>query len=317
MEISVVIPVYNEEENVEPLVREIEAALSALGKSYEIVIVDDGSNDGTFLKLKELHEYLKQLKVIGLKRNFGQTAALAAGLAHAQGSVVILMDGDGQNDPADIAALLSKLDEGYDLVVGWRHNRQDAFLSRRLPSMIANRLISRTTRVNLHDTGCTLKAMSHHLAKNLRLYGEMHRFIPAIAYERGARIAELPVNHRPRLHGTSKYRITRTLRVVLDLLTVRFLYSYSTRPSHVFGSIGLGSGFLGSLIGLFLVAQNYLFAREVSGRPLMFLSFLLIFLGIQFIAIGLLGELLARTYHESQDRSVFVIGEILEPRIST
>ena len=264
MELSVVIPVYNEEENVEPLVGEIEAALSALGKSYEIVIVDDGSKDATFLKLKELHKHSKQLKVIGLKRNFGQTAALAAGLAHTQGSVVILMDGDGQNDPADIPALLRKLDEGYDLVVGWRHNRQDAFLHRRLPSMIANRLISISTQVKLHDSGCTLKAMRHDVAKNLRLYGEMHRFIPAIAYERGARIAELQVNHRPRLHGTSKYRITRTLRVVLDLLTVKFLYNYSTRPSHMFGSIGLGSGFLGSLIGLYLVAQKYLFDQDVG-----------------------------------------------------
>ena len=250
MELSIVIPVYNEEENVEPLIGEIEVALSALGKSYEVVVVDDGSRDGTFLKLRQMHQCLPQLKVIGLKRNFGQTAALAAGLAHAQGEVVILMDGDAQNDPADIPALLAKLDEGNDLVAGWRHNRQDPFLNRRLPSMIANRLISLTTHVKLHDYGCTLKALRQDVAKSLRLYGEMHRFIPAIAYERGARIAELKVNHRPRLRGQSKYGITRTLRVVLDLLTVKFLSSYSTRPSHVFGPIGIGSGLAGFAIGL-------------------------------------------------------------------
>jgi len=317
MELSVVIPVYNEEENVEPLVGEIEAALSALGKSYEIVIVDDGSKDGTFLKLKQLHERLKHLKVVGLKRNFGQTAALAAGLAHAQGDVVILMDGDAQNDPADIPALLRKLDEGNDLVAGWRYNRQDPFLNRRLPSMIANRLISFTTHVKLHDYGCTLKAMRHDVAKNLRLYGEMHRFIPAIAYERGARIAELKVNHRPRLRGTSKYGITRTLRVVLDLLTVKFLSSYSTRPSHVFGPIGLGSGFLGFLIGLYLTVQKFFYGQDIGGRPLLLLGILLIFIGFQFVTMGLLGEMLARTYHESQDRPVYVVGEILEGRVCT
>ena len=312
MDLSIVIPVYNEEENVEPLIAEIEAALATLGKSYEIVIVDDGSKDATFNKLKTIHQRLAQLKVVRLKRNFGQTAALAAGLAQARGAVVILMDGDAQNDPADIPALLRKLDEGNDLVAGWRHNRQDPFLNRRLPSMIANRLISFTTHVKLHDYGCTLKAMRQDVAKNLRLYGEMHRFIPAIAYERGARIAELKVNHRPRLRGTSKYGITRTLRVVLDLLTVKFLSSYSTRPSHVFGPIGLGSGLLGFAIGLYLTGQKIFYGQAIGGRPLLLLGILLIFIGFQFITMGLLGEMLARTYHESQDRPVYVVGEILE-----
>ena len=310
LDLSIVIPVHNEEENVEPLVDEIEAVLSMSDMSYEIVIVDDGSKDGTLLKLKQLHEHGTQLKVIGLKRNFGQTAALAAGLAHARGNVVVLMDGDGQNDPADIPALLQKLDEGYDLVAGWRYNRQDAFLNRRLPSVLANRLISRTTKVRLHDSGCTLKAMRLDVAKNLRLYGEMHRYIPAIAHERGARIAELKVNHRPRLHGESKYRVTRALRVVVDLLTVKFLNSYATRPAHVFGSIGLVSGFLGFSIGLYLAADKVFFGQEIDGRP-MFLGALLVFLGVQFVAMGLLGELLARTYHESQDRPPYVVGEIL------
>lgn len=312
MDLSVVIPVYNEEENVEPLIVEIEVALAALGKGYEIVMVDDGSKDATFAKLRSISERLAKLKVVRLKRNFGQTAALAAGLAQARGAVVILMDGDGQNDPADIPALLRKLDEGNDLVAGWRHNRQDPFLNRRLPSMIANRLISFTTQVKLHDYGCTLKAMRQEVAKNLRLYGEMHRFIPAIAYERGARIAELKVNHRPRLRGTSKYGMSRTLRVVLDLLTVKFLSSYSTRPAHVFGPIGLGSGLLGFVIGLYLTAQKLLYGQAIGGRPLLLLAILLIFIGFQFVTMGLLGEMLARTYHESQDRPVYVVGEILE-----
>ncbi len=316
MDISVVIPVYNEEENVEPLVGEIAAALSALGKSYEVVLVDDGSKDGTFAKLKALRTNFPMLKVIRLKRNFGQTAAMAAGLAGAQGAVVILMDGDAQNDPADIPAMLAKLDEGYDLVAGWRFNRQDPFINRRLPSMIANRLISFTTHVKLHDYGCTLKAMRGEVAKDLRLYGEMHRFIPAIAYERGARIAEMKVNHRPRLRGISKYGITRTLRVVLDLLTVKFLSSYSTRPSHVFGPIGLASGFLGFLIGFYLSVQKLFYGQDIGGRPLLLLGILLIFIGFQFVTMGLLGEMLARTYHESQDRPVYVVGEILDGRVA-
>jgi glycosyltransferase involved in cell wall biosynthesis len=314
MEFSVVIPVYNEEENVEPLIGEIEVVMSALGKSYEVVVVDDGSRDGTFLKLRQIHQCFPQLKVIGLKRNFGQTAALAAGLAYAQGDVVILMDGDAQNDPADIPALLAKLDEGNDLVAGWRHNRQDPFFTRRLPSMIANRLISLTTRVKLHDYGCTLKALRQDVAKSLRLYGEMHRFIPAIAYERGARIAELKVNHRPRLRGQSKYGITRTLRVVLDLMTVKFLSSYSTRPSHVFGPIGIGSGLAGFAIGLHLTVQKVFYGQDIGARPLLLLGILLIFIGFQFVTMGLLGEMLARTYHESQNRPVYVVGEILEGR---
>ncbi len=314
MELSVVIPVYNEEENVEPLIGEIKTAMSALGKSYEVVVVDDGSRDGTFLKLRQIHQCVPQLKVIGLKRNFGQTAALAAGLAHAQGDVVILMDGDAQNDPADIPALLAKLNEGNDLVAGWRHNRQDPFFTRRLPSMIANRLISLTTHVKLHDYGCTMKALRQDVAKSLRLYGEMHRFIPAIAYERGARIAELKVNHRPRLRGQSKYGITRTLRVVLDLMTVKFLSSYSIRPSHVFGPIGIGSGLAGFAIGLHLTVQKVFYGQDIGARPLLLLAILLIFIGFQFVTMGLLGEMLARTYHESQDRPVYVVGEILEGR---
>ncbi|MGH7855262.1 MAG: glycosyltransferase family 2 protein [Candidatus Binatia bacterium] len=311
MELSIVVPVFNEEENVEPLIGELRSALAPANKCYEIIAIDDGSSDGTFAVLSRLQRCDPALNIIRLKRNFGQTAALAAGLAYASGDIVVLMDGDGQNDPADIPALLAKLEDGKDLVVGWRFNRQDPFLSRRLPSMIANRLISWTTKVKLHDYGCTLKAMRKDIAKGLRLYGEMHRFIPAIAYERGARVAELKVNHRPRLRGASKYGITRTLRVVLDLLTVKFLSSYSTRPAHVFGPIGIMSGGTGFFIALYLTMQKFVYDVDIGSRPLLLLSILLIFIGFQFVTMGLLGEMLARTYHESQDRTIYVIGEVL------
>ena len=311
MDLSIVVPVFNEEENVEPLIGEIRSTLARINKSYEIITVDDGSTDRTFAVLSRLHRCAPSLNVIRLKRNFGQTAALAAGLAYASGDIVVLMDGDGQNDPADIPALLAKIEEGNDMVAGWRFNRQDPFLSRRLPSMIANRLISWATMVKLHDYGCTLKVMRRDIAKGLRLYGEMHRFIPAIAYERGAQIAEYKVNHRPRLRGASKYGITRTLRVVLDLLTVKFLTSYSTRPAHVFGPIGAVSGGTGFLIALYLTLQKFVYDVDIGSRPLLLLSILLIFTGFQFVTMGLLGEMLARTYHESQDRAVYVIGEVL------
>lgn len=317
MELSIVIPVYNEEENVEPLIQEINAAVKPLRKPYEIVVVDDGSQDATFSALARLHQREPCLRVVRLKRNFGQTAAIAAGLAHSDGDVVILMDGDAQNDPKDIPALLAELKKGNDLVCGWRANRQDPFLNRRLPSMIANHLVSWTTQVKLHDYGCTLKAMRRDVAKNLKLYGEMHRFIPAIAYERGARVAELKVNHRPRLRGDSKYGIARTLRVILDLLTVKFLISYSTRPLHVFGVLGLSSGGLGFVIAVYLTVQKLVYHESIGGRPLLLLAILLIFIGFQFITMGLLGEMLSRTYHESQDKAVFVVGELLGERKCT
>jgi glycosyltransferase involved in cell wall biosynthesis len=314
MELSIVIPVYNEEENVGPLIQEINAAVRPLEMRYEILVVDDGSNDNTFPALAQLYQSEPHLRVLKLKRNFGQTAAVAAGLAYAHGEVVVLMDGDGQNDPADIPALLAELDRGNDLVSGWRYSRRDALLSRRLPSLIANRLISWTTQVKLHDYGCTLKAMRKDVAKNLKLYGEMHRFIPAIAYERGARITELKVNHRARSRGKSKYGIGRTLRVILDLLTVKFMTSYSTRPAHVFGPVGVASVVVGFLIAAYLTMQKIVYHAGIGGRPLLLLAILLIFIGFQFITMGLLGEMLARTYHESQDRPVYAVGKILEER---
>src|SRR5918992_240482 len=282
MNLSVVIPVYNEEENVEPLVSEIMSTMDRHGKRYEIIIVDDGSCDATFERLAALRGRACALRVIRLKRNFGQTAALAAGLCHARGEFIALMDGDGQNDPADIPAMLTELERGADLVCGWRFRRQDPLLSRRLPSMLANWLISWATRVELHDYGCTLKVMRRDIARDLKLYGEMHRFIPVIAFERGARILEMKVNHRARLRGTSKYGVTRILRVILDLLTVKFLLSYSTRPSHMFGLLGLASTGLGLLIGLYLSVQKFVYSAEIGGRPLLLMSILLIFIGFQF-----------------------------------
>jgi glycosyltransferase involved in cell wall biosynthesis len=314
MDLSIVIPVFNEQDNVKPLIAEIEAAVESLSKRYEIILVDDGSRDNTFQALAQMYRNDPHLIVIRLKRNFGQTAALAAGLAHARGEVVAMLDGDGQNDPADIPALLFELARGNDLVCGWRYLRHDPFLSRRLPSMIANAIISWTTQVKLHDYGCTLKVMRKEIAKDLKLYGEMHRFIPAIAYERGAKIAELKVNHRPRLHGKSKYGITRTVRVILDLLTVKFFMSYSTRPSHIFGIVGVASGVLGFVLCIYLTLQKLMYNMSIGGRPLLLLAVMLIFIGFQFVTMGLLGEMLSRTYHESQDKAVFVVGEILGER---
>jgi len=311
MNLSIVVPVFNEEESLEPLLREIREALDPLGKSYEVIVVDDGSSDGTFELLSRLHKTEPRIKALRFKRNFGQTAAVAAGLAHAQGEIIVAMDGDGQNDPKDIPALLRKIDEGFDLVSGWRSPRQDPFWNRQLPSLMANGLISWMTQVKIHDYGCTLKAIRREVAKELKLYGEMHRFIPAIAYERGARIAEIKVHHRPRRWGKSKYGIARTFRVILDLLTVKFLLSYATRPLHVFGLIGLMSGGAGFLIGVFLTMQKILYQYEIGGRPLLLLAVLLMLIGFQFITMGLLGEMLARTYHESQNKPIYVIKEVL------
>ena len=312
MKLSVVVPVYNEAENLVPVVEELQSVLTAMGKEFEVIIVDDGSGDDTHKLLRDLYEKKPWLRVIRLKRNFGQTAAVAAGFAHSRGEVIVPMDGDGQNDPHDIPRLLAKLAEGFDLVTGWRFPRQDAYWTRRLPSAIANSLISWITGVKLHDYGCTLKAICGDIGRDLRLYGEMHRFIPALADARGARIAEIQVHHRPRLRGESKYGLARTVRVVLDLITVKFLHLYATRPLHIFGLIGLTSGALGGALGIYLTAQKVLYRVEIGGRPLLLLSVLLIVIGFQFVSMGLLGELLARTYHESQDKPIYIIGEMLE-----
>lgn len=314
MDLSIVIPVYNEEGSLEPLVDELRATLDATGKSYEIVVVDDGSIDGTYPMLLSLHHKEPRLKAVRLKRNYGQTAAVAAGFAHAEGEIIVPMDGDGQNDPRDIPAMLEKIKEGYDLVCGWRWPRRDPFWSRRLPSRAANGLISWMTGVRLHDYGCTLKALKRDIAKEMKLYGEMHRFIPAIAFERGAKIAEMKVNHRPRRWGKSKYGMARAFRVLLDLLTVKFLLTYATRPLHAFGVVGFVCGGLGFLIAVYLTLEKIIYQVAIGGRPLLLLSILLIMIGFQFITMGLLGEMLARTYHESQDKPIYTVKEILDRR---
>jgi len=312
--ISVVIPVYNEEENLRELHRELSPVLDNLSDDVasEIIYVDDGSLDGSFEILKELYEEDPRVKVIRFRKNYGQTAALAAGFDHATGDVVITMDADRQNDPADIPRLIAGINEGYDVVSGWRKDRKDPFLNRRLPSMIANGLISLITGVHLHDYGCTLKAYRREIVTNIHLYGEMHRFIPAIASWLGVAISEVPVNHRPRTAGKSKYGISRTVRVILDLITVKFLLSFSTRPIQFFGLLGVMSGAVGFIIGLYLTILKYFYQEGIGTRPLLMLAVLLIFIGVQFVSMGLLGELMARTYHETQGKSIYWIREICE-----
>jgi glycosyltransferase involved in cell wall biosynthesis len=312
MYLSLVVPIYNEADNLRPLCRRIHEVLAPTGWTYELVMVDDGSTDGSAEILACLHAEDSRLKVLRFRRNFGQTAALAAGFAYAHGEVIVSLDGDLQNDPADIPRLVAKLNEGYDLVNGWRVNRQDPFLRRRLPSQIANRIISLTTRVKLHDYGCTLKAFRRDVAKNLKLYGEMHRFIPALAGDLGAKITEMPVTHHARQRGRSKYGLTRTLWVILDLLTVKFLSSYATRPSHLFGLFGLLATLLGGAITGVLGIQRLFFGVQLGNRPLLQLGILLIVLGVQLVTLGLIGEMLARTYHESQEKPIYWIKDVLE-----
>ena len=311
MDISVVVPLYNEEDNVQLLYEEIKGVLDTMAERAEIVFVDDGSRDTTLAKLEVIQAGDDHVRVVSLRRNFGQTAAMTAGFDHARGGVIITMDGDLQNDPHDIPQLVGKLNEGYDVVTGWRYDRQDPFLSRKLPSQLANRLISRVTGVGLHDYGCTLKAFRREVIDNINLYGEMHRFIPAIASGMGISFTEVKVNHRARRFGTSKYGISRTIRVVLDLITVKFMLSYATRPLHVFGTVGVVSSLLGVTIGLILTVQRQLFGIGLANRPLLLLAVLLIFMGIQFITIGLLAELVVRTYHESQKKPIYYVRKVL------
>jgi len=312
LDLSVVIPIYNEIENVAELHARLHAVLDGLGRSYEIIAVDDGSTDGTSEVLKSLAVDDPHLKVVRFRRNFGQTAGFAAGFDLARGQTVITIDADLQNDPADIPLLLDKMAEGYDVVSGWRLHRQDPFISRRLPSMIANRLISWVTGIYLHDYGCSLKAYDWSVVKNVRLYGELHRFVPALASWMGVRVAEIPVRHYPRQRGKSKYGISRTLRVILDLLTVRFLLSYSARPMQLFGLLGLGAFGGGFVIAAYLTIVKLVFKQSIGDRPLLLLGILLIMVGVQLLTMGLLGELVVRTYHETQDKPIYVIREIVQ-----
>jgi len=310
MDISIVVPLYNERDNLTPLHAEITRAMTELGREYEILFVDDGSNDGSLEVLRGIAQRDSHVRGIRLARNSGQTAALACGFANTRGEVVVALDADGENDPADIPKLLDAFKDGCDMVSGWRTGRwADAAWSRRLPSIAANSLISRITGVRLHDYGCTLKAYRGDLARGLRLYGEMHRFVPAIAAEQGARIGEIEVNFRPRTSGSSKYGIGRTLRTLLDLVTVKFLSGYSTRPIQVFGTIGFVLGTLGSLWTAWLVFEKIVLGHNLGDRPALLLAVLLVVVGVQFVSIGLLGEMLARTYHESQGKQTYVIKE--------
>lgn len=310
MSISVVIPLYNEEENVPVLHERLSPVLEKLSDDYEIIYVDDGSTDRTLEILESLQKKDRHIVVLSLRRNFGQTAAFAAGFDFARGDVIITMDADLQNDPEDIPRLLELIKE-YDLVSGWRKERKDPFFSRRLPSMVANWLISKVTGVRLHDYGCSLKAYRKDIVKNLRLYGEMHRFIPAVASWYGVRIAEVPVKHHPRFKGRSKYGISRTFKVLLDLVTVKFLQSFSTKPIQFLCSMGLLSSLLGFLILLYLTALKLLKGVSIGGRPLLILGVLLIVVGVQFIGMGLLGEMLVRVYHESQRKPIYVLKKII------
>ena len=309
-EISVVVPMRNEAPNVSQLYRELAAALERFGRPFEVLAIDDGSTDDTFSSLAAIQAQDSRLRVIRFRRNFGQTAAFAAGFAYAIGRYIVTMDGDLQNDPNDIPAMVEQLERGADIVAGWRKDRKDPFINRRLPSIIANWIISRATDVRLHDYGCSLKVLRAEIVKPMKLYGEMHRFLPAIASEMGVRIEERVVNHRARVHGTSKYGISRTIRVILDLLTVKFLISYSTRPLHIFGLLGMLMGLAGTLVCGYLAWVRLFNYEAIGNRPLLLLGILLVFTGLQLVTLGLLAEMQARTYHESQNKPVNVIREI-------
>ncbi len=309
-QISVVVPLLNEQDNLVQLYQETTEALE--GKlSFECIFVDDGSTDDSFAILRSLQEKDERLRVIRFRRNFGQTAAMSAGFAHARGAVIIPMDADLQNDPRDIPMLVAKLDEGYDVASGWRKKRQDAALTRLLPSLIANWLIARITGVRIHDYGCTLKAYRREVLEEIRLYGEMHRFIPALASWSGARVAECVVHHRPRTAGIAKYGLGRTFKVLLDLITVKFLGSFSTKPIYVFGGLGGLTGILACLVGALVIVQKVGRNLDMTGNPLLILTAVLMITTVQFVLMGLLAELLVRTYHESQGRPTYVVKETL------
>lgn len=316
LDLSIVVPIYNEVDNVDPLIEQLTAALGPTGRSYEIICVDDGSNDGSWKKLEAAQAADPHVVAVQFRRNYGQTAAFSAGFDMSRGEWSITIDADLQNDPADIPKLLAKAEEGFDIVSGWRVKRKDAMIMRKLPSKAANWLIRKVTGVGLHDYGCSLKVYHRDVVKNIRLYGELHRFVPAVANSVGIRWAEMEVNHRARVAGESKYAgftktIKRATKVFLDLLTVRFLVSYATRPIHIFGVLGLGAFAVGTGLGVYLTILKIFFGANLSERPLLMLAVLLVILGVQFITFGLLGELVIRTYHESQQKPIYNIRKVL------
>jgi glycosyltransferase involved in cell wall biosynthesis len=309
--LSVVVPVYNEEENIEPLYNEIAAAVEGKYREVEIIFVNDGSPDGSLKKLRALNKKDKRVKVINFRRNFGQSTALSAGFDYCGGDVAVTLDGDLQNDPADIPMVVSKVLEGYDIVNGWRKSRKDKFITRKIPSFFGNMLISFITKVKLHDYGCTLRGFRREVVKNLTLYGEMHRYIPAIASKMGIKSVEIPVNHRERQFGKSKYGLSRTFRVVLDLISLKYLLSFSHRPLQIFGSLGIVMMMAGFFSGLYLTYVKYFQGEAIAGRPLLFFTVLAIFLGFQLITLGLIAEMLTRIYHEGLKKDVYAIREMI------
>jgi glycosyltransferase involved in cell wall biosynthesis len=312
VDLSVVIPVYNEEDNLDELQSELDAALDALNIRYEIVYVNDGSRDNSVDKLLEIANlHPDTVTFVDLRRNFGQTAAMAAGIDHSTGGIVVLMDADRQNDPADIGMLLDKLDEGYDVVSGWRYDRHDKFFTRRVPSMIANRLISWVTGVRLHDYGCSLKAYRREVVDEIQLYGEMHRFIPVYAEAAGARITEVKVNHRPRVHGQSSYGLERSFKVVMDLITIRFLLSYHSKPMYLFGGVGIFLMTLSAITLLIAFLNKWIRGIFLIQTPLPQMSSMFFVVGIQSILMGLVAELLVRTYYESQGKTIYVVRRVV------
>ncbi len=314
-DVSVVVPVRDEVESLPLLLEAIASNISDSNFSYEIICVDDGSTDGSAEFLKEQAQIRTDLKAVLLRRNYGQSAAMAAGFKYAIGKVIVTLDADLQNDPADIPLLLAKLEQGYDLVSGWRHQRQDAVISRLIPSKIANWLIGKVTEVKLHDYGCSLKAYRSEVVADMNLYGELHRFLPALAYIEGARITEIPVRHHARRFGRSKYGIWRTFRVMMDLLTIYFMKKFLTRPMHVFGLLGLGSMVTGTLIGMYLTFIKLALGEAIGNRPLLILAVLLLVTGVQLFCFGLLAELLMRTYHESQGRPIYRVREVVAKNV--
>ena len=309
--LSVVVPLYDEGANVVRFYDRLKPVLDKIGRSHEILMIDDGSKDDTFARLKELCGRDPHLRAIRFRRNFGQTAAMAAGIDHARGDVIVTMDGDLQNDPRDIPMLLEGIDQGYDVVSGWRADRKESFLLRRLPSMVANRLISAVCGCRLHDYGCTLKAYRRELITAIGLYGDSHRFIPALATGMGAAVAEVKVRHYPRTRGQSKYGLNRTFRVILDLLTVKFFLSFATRPMRIFGSLGFLASFVGSVLLLHLSYVKLVLRHGIGGRPLLIVAMLLLLGGLQFITMGLLGEMLTWTHHEVANKTIYKVKETL------
>ena len=313
---SIVVPFYNEQENIPPLYMKLTEVMDGVGEPYELVFVDDGSKDDTFKVLSEIYEHDRRVNVVRLRRNFGQTAGLKAGFDFARGEVIISMDGDLQHSPEEIPRFLEKIEEGFDLVSGWRHHRRDHWLMRQVPSRIANWMMAKLSGIDLHDFGTTFKAYRREIIQEIQLYGELHRFIPALASSTGARIAEVPIENLSRKSGKSNYGIGRTIRVFLDLIIVKFLLDYSTRPLQFFGLLGIGGAGLGSLLGCFLVYEKFYLGRPIMAEhgPLMLLAVALFISGAQFISMGLLGEIIARTYYESQNKPIYALREVKSHR---